>query len=107
MPTLAELTSKQLYTQQQYRAALIRGWLFIVVWIGILVFGLYFWKSLQWYYKALVVIIAFMLVPSLDDIKNSLKSYDQYKKEWEKVNKKETTEFLESRNNKGDGSIKR
>ncbi|MBI1811849.1 MAG: hypothetical protein HY035_03320 [Nitrospirae bacterium] len=88
MPSLAELTSQQLLTRRQYIFALMRGWIYVVIWIAILFFGVYFWKSLQWYYKALVGIIAFLLVPSLEDIKDSLKPYDRYKKEWEEVIRK-------------------
>jgi len=87
MPSLAELTSKNLFTRKEYRNAQIRGWLFIIIWLCVLIFGLYFWSALKWYFKAAVVIIAFMLVPSLEDIKDSVKSYEQYKKEWEEVKK--------------------
>lgn len=88
MPSLAELTCNNLYTRKQYRNAQIRGWLFLIVWFGILIYGLFFGTTLKWYYKSLGVIIVFMLMPSLDDIKDSLKSYEQYKKEWEEAQKK-------------------
>jgi hypothetical protein len=87
MPSLAELTSKQLLTRRQYISALIRGVVYIIVWVGILVLGMYFWHVLRWYYKALIFIIVFLLVPSLEDIKDSFKSYEHYKKEWEEANK--------------------
>jgi hypothetical protein len=87
MPSLADLTSKQLLTSRQYIAALIRGWIYIIIWVGLLVLGIYFWDVLRWYYKALIFIVVFLLVPSLEDIKDSLKTYEQYKKEWEKANK--------------------
>jgi len=88
MPSLAELTCNNLLTRKQYRNAQIRGWLFLSVWFGILIVGLFFWTTTKWLYKLIVVIILFVLMPSLDDIKDSLKSYEKYKKEWEEANKK-------------------
>jgi len=76
-------------TQKKYRAFQMRMFVGIFVWAGVLAFGMYFWNELKWYFKALVFIIAFLLVPSLEDIKDSFKSYDQYKKEWEEANKTE------------------
>ena len=82
------LTEQPFMTQKKFRAFQVRMCIGLMIWVGILVFGMYFWKSLQWYYKALVGMVAFLLAPSLGNIKDSFKSYDQYKKEWGEADKK-------------------
>lgn len=73
-------------SEKKFKAFQLRMLLGMVIWVGDLLLGLYYWGTLEWYSKVLVGLIAFLLVPSLDDIKDSLKSYEQYKREWERSN---------------------
>jgi hypothetical protein len=88
MPIINIYSENRLITPKQYLLSQIISWLWMIVWFGVWILVFKFWNRLTWYYKlSIFIIIAAMTPDSIADLKKLFKPYEQYKREWEKVNK--------------------
>ncbi|MFH2108105.1 MAG: hypothetical protein ABII93_05490 [Chrysiogenia bacterium] len=77
---------KSLLSRRQHILMKIRGSILILLLIVIILYGTLFWSSINWYYKILLTLIAYLIAPSSNDLKDLLQSYENYKKKWEDFN---------------------
>ena len=84
MPMMNPYKGRRLLTYRKFIMIRIALWAYLILWVGIWIYALFFWKSLEWYYKGIVLIVLIFFVPSWSDL---TQSYDDYRKEWEDVNK--------------------
>ena len=84
------LMSQPLRTSRQYFWGKIMVVIFFAAFILTFSLTLYYWRSIQWYYKILLCLIIWFLAPDIDmDTFRTLRmSYDEYKRQWEEQNKK-------------------
>lgn len=75
---------KRLLAHKKFVLIRIAFWIYTILWIGVWVYALFSWNSIQWYFKILLFIFLLLFAPSLGDL---MQSYDRYKREWEEVNK--------------------
>jgi len=72
------------FTRRQYFWAKLRGWLYIIIALLLLVIAYIKWDSMTSLEKTLMTISEFFFSSmSLSDIKDQFKSYERYKKEKE------------------------
>jgi hypothetical protein len=84
------LMSQPLLTSRRYFWGKIMVVILIAAFIITFSLTLYYWCSIQWYYKILLAFIIWCLAPKdMDTLRTLRMSYDEYKRQWEEQNKEE------------------
>jgi len=80
------LLSQQLFTKKKYYISNVIAFVIILLYLLIFILAIYYWNSLNWYFKGALVFILFLLTPDIRDMKHITRSYDSYYKEWKDHN---------------------